>query len=184
MRYDTELTAQLFLRIFEVTTPLSKYLQSSGLDILTAHRMVMATQDAMKNMARDFKSVKQAADTFVQWANAQLMVEEDCELELEAAFPQKRKRKRTMMAGEMASDESLTDANSAYEVEVHNQVMDTITESIHRRFLTHGTLYADLALLDPRNFYQMLCLNLHFKNFTNACSGLTAEQQLSSCSLS
>lgn len=104
----------------------------------------MSTQDVMKNMARDFKSVKQAADTFIQWANAQL--------ELVAALPQKRKRKRKMIADEMTSDESLTDANSAYEVEVHNQIMDAITESIHRRFQTHGTLYADLALLDPRNF--------------------------------
>ncbi|KAK0150742.1 InaD-like protein [Merluccius polli] len=34
MRYETVLTAQLFLRIFEVTTPLSKYLQTHGLDIL------------------------------------------------------------------------------------------------------------------------------------------------------
>lgn len=108
----------------------------------------MSTQDVMKNMARDFKLVKQAADTFIQWANAQL--------ELVAALPQKRKRKRKMMADEMTSDESLTDANSAYEVEVHNQIMDTITESIHRRFLTHGTLYADLALLDPRNFAEVL----------------------------
>ena len=33
--------------------------------------------------------------------------------------------------------------------------MDTITESIHRRFLTHGTLYSDLALLDLRNFAEM-----------------------------
>lgn len=155
MKNETVLTAQLFLRIFEVTTPLSKYLQSSGLDILTAHKMVMTTQDTLKNMARDFEAVRQGADTFVQWANAQLMEEEDCELELEAALPQKRKRKRKMMAGEVATDESVPDANKAYEVEVHNQIMDTITESIHRRFLTHGTLYADLALLDPRNFAEV-----------------------------
>lgn len=127
LKYETVLTAQLFLQIFVVTTPLSKYLQTSGLVILTTHRMVLTTQDAVKNMARDFKS---AADTFVRWANAKLMAEEDCELESEATLPRKRKRK--MMAGEMASDESLTDANSAYEVEVHNQVMDTITESIQQ----------------------------------------------------
>ena len=145
-RHSTQLSLHLFLRIFEVATPLSKYLQSSGLDILTAHKMVMATQDILKNMARDFKAVKQAADTFVQWANAQVMEEKDCELELEAALPQKRKRKRKVMAGEVASDEGITDANSAYEVEVHNQIIDTITESIHRRFLTHGTLCADLGL--------------------------------------
>lgn len=132
LKYETVLTAQLFLWFFVVTTPLSKYLQTSGLDILTTHRMVLTTQDAVKNMARDFKSVKTAADIFVQWANAKLMAEEDCELELEAILPQKRKRKRKIMAGEMASDESLTDGNSAYEVEVHNQVMDTITESIQQ----------------------------------------------------
>lgn len=94
MRCETVLTAQLFLRIFEVTTPLSKYLQSQGLDILTAHRMVMATQDTMKDMARAFLSVKQAADNFVQWANTQLMVEEDCELELEAELPQKKEEEK------------------------------------------------------------------------------------------
>jgi len=33
MRYETVLTAQ----IFEVTTPLSKYLQMNGIDILSAH---------------------------------------------------------------------------------------------------------------------------------------------------
>lgn len=75
MKYETVLTAQLFLCIFEVTTPLSKYLQSSGLDILTEHKMVMTTQHTLRNMTRDFEAVKQAADTFVQWANAQLMEE-------------------------------------------------------------------------------------------------------------
>ncbi len=30
--------------------------------------------------------------------------------------------------------------------------MDTATETLHRRLLGHGTHYADLAFLDPRNF--------------------------------
>lgn len=54
----------------------------------------MATQDTMKDMARAFLSVKQAADNFVQWANTQLMVEEDCELELEAELPQKKEEEK------------------------------------------------------------------------------------------
>lgn len=44
------------------------------------------------------------------------------------------------------------------EIEVHNQIMDKVTNSIHRHFLTHGTLYADRALLDPRNFSQVSAL--------------------------
>lgn len=151
MRYETVLAAQLFLRIFEVTTPLSKYLQTHGLDILSAHRMVLTTEASLKNMARDFESVKQAADGFVQFANVKL-TEEECDLEVEEMLPEKRTRKKKMMAGEMASDEVFSNASIAYEANVHNQIMDTVTESIHRRFLSHGALYADLALLDPRNF--------------------------------
>ena len=59
------------------------------------------------------------------------------------------------MPGEMAQDETLGDAEKSYEVNVHNRIMDTAIEAIHRRFLTHGNLYADLACLDPRNFPQL-----------------------------
>ncbi len=111
---------------------------------MVAHRMVLSTQDALKNINRDFESVKIAADNFFKWANAELMSDEECELEVEETLPEKQKRKK-MMPGEMASDESFIDANSAYEAGVHNQ-------SIHQCFLTHGSLYADLAILNPRNF--------------------------------
>lgn len=36
LKYETILTAEVFLRIFEQTSPLSKYLQTSGMDIVTA----------------------------------------------------------------------------------------------------------------------------------------------------
>lgn len=162
MRCETVLTAQLFLRIFEVTTPLSKYLQSQGLDILTAHRMVMATQDTMKDMARAFLSVKQAADNFVQWANTQLMVEEDCELELEAELPQKKEE-------EKEEDGWRNDVMRLSQIQKELHSIPTWP------FLIQETLL---------KWHQVLCLILPFKNLANACSGLTAEQQLSICSLS
>lgn len=56
------------------------------------------------------------------------------------------------MPREMAHDEIMSNAERAYEVHVHNQIMDTAVEVIHRRFLSHGTLYNDLVILDPRNF--------------------------------
>ncbi|XP_041923480.1 uncharacterized protein LOC121688149 [Alosa sapidissima] len=55
----------------------------------------------------------------------------------------------------MAQDEPLMDAERAFEVNVHNRILDTALEAIHRRFLTHGTLFADLAWLDPRSFEQI-----------------------------
>lgn len=61
LRYESILTAQLFLLMFEHTGPLSKYLQMGGMDILSAHSMVMSTHDALKQISRDFQAVKDAA---------------------------------------------------------------------------------------------------------------------------
>ena len=57
-----------------------------------------------------------------------------------------------MMPGEVAPDETLKDVDRAYVVEVHNQILDKVSQSLHDRFLTHGTLYSDLSFLDPKNF--------------------------------
>jgi len=62
LKYQTTLTAKTFVRIFQQTTPLSKYLQTSGMDLLTAHRFVTSTQDNLEKYARDFKGVKTATD--------------------------------------------------------------------------------------------------------------------------
>ena len=98
--------------------------------------MVLTTEASLRNMARDFESVKQAADVFFHFANAKL-TEEECDLEVEKMLPEKRTRKKKMTVGEMASDEVFPNASSAYEANVHNQIMDTVTESIHRCFLSH-----------------------------------------------
>lgn len=156
LKYETILTAQTFLYVFEKTSPLSKYLQTSGLDILTAHRMVVETQEALQKNARDFDSVKRAADIFVQWATAKLQEQdEDTELEVQTELPKKRIRKRKTMPGELAQDEVERDVEMSYKTKVHHIIMDTVTESIHQYFLTHGTLFADLAYLDPRRFSEI-----------------------------
>ena len=67
-----QLPAQLFLRDFEQISPLSKYLQTKGMEILSAHRMVTATQVSLKSITRDFTTVKAAADTFVKWTIGKL----------------------------------------------------------------------------------------------------------------
>lgn len=65
------------------------------MDILSAHRMVVATQDNFTGMARDFQTVKAAADKFVQWINEIIQVQDkETELEMEAALLQKRTRKK------------------------------------------------------------------------------------------
>ena len=153
LRHETILTTQLFLRIFEKTTPLSKYLQTGGMDILSAHRMVMSTHEALKEMGRDFQTVKDATESFVKRANDKLEEkDEEMGMEVEVSLPQRRPKKKKSMPGVMAQDETSNDPSKTYEVKVHNQIMDTVIEAMQRRFLDNGNLYEDLSILDPRNF--------------------------------
>lgn len=79
------------------------------------------------------------------------------------------------MPGEMSEHETFTDAESAFRIQVHHLIMDTVIESLHQRFLSNGTLYADLALLDPKNFDQILASTSDLPQ--------TALQELSKCLL-
>lgn len=60
------------------------------MDILKAHAMVVTTQDSLKEMSRDFQSVKAAADGFVTWANERFKEQDkDTEFTVEAALEKK-----------------------------------------------------------------------------------------------
>lgn len=59
------------------------------------------------------------------------------------------------MPGELAQDEVYRDVEMAYKTKAHHVIIDAVTESIHQCFLTHGTLFADLAYLDPRRFSEI-----------------------------
>ncbi|KAJ4935423.1 hypothetical protein JOQ06_016956 [Pogonophryne albipinna] len=77
--------------------------------------MVSATQESLKSIARDFKTVKAAADTFAKWTNENIEErEEGTDIEVAVALPQKRTKKRSR-AEEMSPDEALSDAERAYE---------------------------------------------------------------------
>jgi hypothetical protein len=90
---------------------------------------------------------------FCKDANNILQELEDCELEVQAALPEKGLRNKKMMADESAQDEVISDAIAAHRIQVHNVILDVIIESMNCRFLASGTLYADyFACLDPRNF--------------------------------
>ena len=62
--YKTILTAQIFLRVFQHTSPLSKYFQTKGLDLLQAQRMTEKTIEKLNNISQEFQVVNKAAQNF------------------------------------------------------------------------------------------------------------------------
>ena len=59
-------------RIFNITGPLSNYLQTKWLDLGTANHLVTTTLKQIKDISRDFAGVKQYVDKFIQHVNKKL----------------------------------------------------------------------------------------------------------------
>ena len=65
IRYQHVLTAITFLRIMEITSALSKYLRTSGLDFINAFNLVEATKKDIQQIHRDFAMVVTKTEHFV-----------------------------------------------------------------------------------------------------------------------
>ncbi|KAJ4923445.1 hypothetical protein JOQ06_014034 [Pogonophryne albipinna] len=59
------------------------------MDILTAQHLVKGTEECLRKCSRDFDGVKKAADEFVAWANGILQEQDECDLEVQTALPEK-----------------------------------------------------------------------------------------------
>ncbi|KAK7002985.1 zinc finger MYM-type protein 1 [Biomphalaria glabrata] len=143
--FEFILTAQLFLKIFEHTTPLSEYLQTTGVDKLRAYKMVQDSINGLNKVDRNVDSIFQAATHFSTFANSEL---ETRKLDIEVQTVWKEYR--------ILANQPLESAKDKFRVNVHNMVMDQVINSLKQRFSEHGSLDADLPCLDPRNFAEIL----------------------------
>jgi len=117
--FETIMTVWIFLNIFCITTPISKYLQSKGLNYLSAWNQIVSFKKELKNISTDeyfqniFTEVKKFVNIMVTKTNhlEHVVIEED--------FKVKRKRKIKMMPGEKSRDErSNFDSKNIYRIEV------------------------------------------------------------------
>ena len=137
-RFKSVLSAQLFSRIFEKITPLSKYLQTKQMDVLKSHQMVQSTIASLEEISRDFTDLINKSRSFVQLENVEL--EKKSGYVMEQRLPTPRGRRNDQ------------DPEHSFEVNVHNVVLDNVVTSLNTRFADHGTLFSDLACLDPNLF--------------------------------
>eukprot|EP00794_Sanderia_malayensis_P016399 gene16399-18036_t len=91
LKFETVLTAFLFMRIYKITTPLTLYLQTKGLDMLQAWRMVDSATSQIKSTARDFVTLHSKAQEFCRNVSSML---EETDIEVSSSLPNKRSRKR------------------------------------------------------------------------------------------
>ena len=89
IRYQHVLTAITFLCIMEITSALSKYLQTSGLNFINALNMVETTKKDIQQIHRNFAMVVTKTDHFVQHTH-EVLEERGCDVLIESSFPAKQ----------------------------------------------------------------------------------------------
>ena len=145
--YQHVLTVITYLRIMEITSALSKHLQTSGLDFINVFNMVEATKKDIQQIHRDFARIVTKTDHFVQYAN-EVLEERGCDVLIESSFPAKGVGK----SKNESLDECLSDSMKKFEIDVHYRILDQVVQSWHKRFATHKNLYTDLSYFDPKLF--------------------------------
>jgi hypothetical protein len=68
LKYENILIAHIFIKIFSITGPLFRYLQSSGLDLLKCQQMVEGNLEQIKKHQRDMENTKITCDKFIEKA--------------------------------------------------------------------------------------------------------------------
>ena len=151
--YSNILTAHLFLKIFDYTGPASRYLQTRGLDYVSAWKSVESAKKSLTTI--ELEEVVRNAERFVEKAKEVFECHEDYEElsdMLVSTLPAKRVSRKKKMPGEESADERVTDPLDMFRVEVFRRAMDQINTSIEERFSNNYSLVKESALFDPRNF--------------------------------
>ena len=156
-KFESILIAFVYRDLFNVTTPTSNYLQTSGLDYLTAGRMINTLHSHLLAKRNGFDSLHKSATAFVE--NLQNRLDEnDVDILIEKTLSVKRIPKAKKRADELATDESRqiqADPYKRFEISVFNVIIDTAHQQLSRRFHFNEELMTDIAMLDPRNFVKM-----------------------------
>lgn len=162
-KFETILTAQLYLKIFQRTTPLSKYLQTDGMFILQAQQMVSSTLEFLKKEARNFEDILKAGKHFVKWANELIENEDEINNLIPDNLPNVRIRKKKTLDGDNQNETVTETAIDLFKFNVHNTAMDTVICKLEQRFAKHAEICSDFTCLDPRQFSKPLPTTALFK---------------------
>lgn len=154
-KMETILTAFTFLKIFDIIGPASKYLQTKGLNMMAAVKMVQVATDDVKKIRDSFNELNQKAVSFAKEVNEKIPDEMD--VIVEEVIPKSRVRRVKRRAGEIASDEPILDELEKYRVDQFLVICDTTYQSLSQRFnsVENTELIAEMSHFHPDNFAEL-----------------------------
>lgn len=166
IKFETVLTGKMYLKLFEFTSPLSKYLQTNEMDVVQAHRMVLKTNEELKKISRDYQSTYEVTNKFIKCVNKELE-RKNSQIRVENDFSITRLRLK-QLDGEIGQKLLQNSPQNKFQVDVYNVIFDTAISSFEKRFNISSKLMADLACLHPSRFEEVQQLSAEpFERLSN-----------------
>ena len=131
-KFETILTAFIFLQIFKITTPVSRYLQTKNLDYVLAWNQITKLIADTDDLSGKFADILKETQQFVEIIDNETEDFEHFVIELQ--LPEKRKKTKKGLPGELASDEVPNDQISAFRVNVFRVIFDNLKMTLKTRY--------------------------------------------------
>lgn len=185
LKMENILTAFVFLKIFEILGPFSKYLQTEGLDLMAASIMAESVISKIEKLRDSFKNIKNKAVEFAKAVNGMIDGSEDNDMNffVEEEIPRQRVRRVKKQFDEKASDEPIEDTWKNYKVHQYLQICDVTIVSLKDRFSgkENELLMREMSFFHPNRFEDVMkaeSLNLTFLPRVLKIDSLKLEQEL------
>lgn len=154
LKFETILTAFTFKKIFDLSTPVSQYLQTPTLDYLKAWGFIKCLDMDLRRHLDTFDDVFKAASLFASDVQ-DLMHAENIDLDVQTTLPLRRISKKPKKHEQLCEDEVAllaTDPKRFYSISVYKVIINTALVKINEKFMCNEDLMKDAACLDPKNF--------------------------------
>lgn len=158
-KLETILTAFTFLKIFGVLGPVSRYLQTAGLDMMAALSMIKRAISDIGDIRNSFEEIKQKSISFAESVNENIILEMRREqVIVNEELCDHRVRKIRRLPGEVAEDEPVENVWENYRVTQFLVICDTVSQTLNNRFNSdvNKELTQDMSFFHPNKFDDVL----------------------------
>lgn len=152
--YDNLITAINLKEVFTFVSPATNYLQTKGLNIVAALKMMKIVSADLKGYRNNFEDLKYKVNDFCTDLNS-LLENSDVIGVVDTGFKVKTTHRRKKMSGENCSDEAPTDADTRFRVNVFFPLIDVLDGKIEERFLNieEESILTEIYSVSPENLH-------------------------------
>lgn len=141
------LTAHIFLKIFKIIGPMSCYLQTRGMDLLSAWSMIDSVKQEIRHLSFDsiFKNSINFSNNMNDILDSMSLPDD---LLVSNTLPVTRNSRKKRMYDELCEDETPELPLDKFRIETYQTISDQIINSLNERFTDQQSIDSRCSILD------------------------------------